>query len=68
MTEFSYDVSLSYLEGSLTGHKILQHGTDGFTYPPKEVMLWIFVTLTNPSTLARFEPVNLGSSGKHANN
>jgi hypothetical protein len=31
-------------------------------------MLWIFIALTNPSTLARFEPVNLGSSGKHANN
>ena len=31
----------------------LRHGTDGFTSPPKEDAL-------------RFEPVNLGTRGKHA--
>jgi hypothetical protein len=27
----------------------LRHGTDGFTSPPKEVVLRIFITLKNPS-------------------
>jgi hypothetical protein len=26
----------------------LRHGTDGFTSPPKEVVLRIFITLKNP--------------------
>jgi hypothetical protein len=43
----------------------LRHGTDGFTSPPKEVVLRIFITLKNPSSSAGFEPANLGSSGKH---
>jgi hypothetical protein len=29
----------------------LRHGTDGFTSPPKEVVLRIFITLKNPRTL-----------------
>jgi hypothetical protein len=29
----------------------LRHGTDGFTSPPKEVVLRIFITLKNPSRL-----------------
>jgi hypothetical protein len=45
----------------------LRHGTDGFTSPPKEVMLRIFITLKNPSTSAGIETANLGSSGEHAN-
>jgi hypothetical protein len=32
----------------------LQHGSDGFTSPPKEVMLWIF-RLKNPKASAEFE-------------
>jgi hypothetical protein len=44
-----------------------RHGTDGFTSPPKEVVLRIFITLQNPSSSAGVEPANLGSSGKHAN-
>jgi hypothetical protein len=44
----------------------LRHGTDDFTYPPKKVVLQIFITLKNPSFSAGFEPANLGSSGKHA--
>jgi hypothetical protein len=45
----------------------LRHGTDGFTSPLKEVVLWIFSTLKNPSTSVGIEPANLGSSGEHAN-
>jgi hypothetical protein len=45
----------------------LRHGTDGFTSPPKEVLLRIFITLKNPSTSVGIEPANLGSSGEHAN-
>jgi hypothetical protein len=41
--------------------------TDGFTSPPKEVVLRIFITLKNPSTSVGIEPPNLGSSGEHAN-
>jgi hypothetical protein len=46
----------------------IRHGTDGFTSPPKEVVLWIFITLKSPSSSAGFEPANLESSGKHNNN
>jgi hypothetical protein len=45
----------------------LRHGTDGFTSPPKEVVLRIFITLKNPSTSVGIEPANLGFSGEHAN-
>jgi hypothetical protein len=38
----------TYLKGSLTCHKILRHGTSGFTSHPKEGVLWIFITLKNP--------------------
>jgi hypothetical protein len=41
--------------------------TDGFTSPPKEVVLWIFVAHKNPSFSAGFEHADLESSGKHAN-
>jgi hypothetical protein len=41
----------------------LQHGTDGFTSPSKEGMLWIF-SLENPDG---FEPAILGARGQHAN-
>jgi hypothetical protein len=45
----------------------LRHGTNGFTSPPEEVVLRIFITLKNPSTSVGIEPANLGSSGEHAN-
>jgi hypothetical protein len=32
-----------------------------------EGVLRIFIALKNPSSLAGFEPANLGSKGKHAN-
>jgi hypothetical protein len=59
---------ISYLKGSLTCHKILRHGADGFTSPPKEVVLRIVIALKIPSLSAGFEPANLGSNGKHDNN
>jgi hypothetical protein len=45
---------------------MLQHGTDGFTSPLKEVVLRIFIAIKNPSS-AGFEPTNLEPSGKHDN-
>jgi hypothetical protein len=32
----------------------------------EEVVLQIFITLKSPSSSARFEPMNVGSNGKHA--
>jgi hypothetical protein len=56
------------LQGSLTCNKILWHGANSFTSPPKEVKLWISITLKNPLSSARFECMNLGSNGKHQYN
>jgi hypothetical protein len=53
-------------KGSLTCRKILRHGADSFTYPPKERVLRIFIALKNPSPSAGFEPANLGSNGKQS--
>jgi hypothetical protein len=58
-TNFTYEISLSYPQCSLTFRKILRYGTDGFNSPPKEVVLWIFIGLKirrfqqgmNPQTL-----------------
>jgi hypothetical protein len=47
--------------------KLLRHVTDGFTSPPKEVVLWIFIALKNPSFSAGFEPTNLRFHGKQDN-
>jgi hypothetical protein len=55
------------LQGSLTSHKILWHEVDDFTFPPKEVVLWIFIALKNPLSLAGFEPTNHGYNGKDNN-
>jgi hypothetical protein len=51
---------------SFTCHKCTTCGAPGFTSLPKEVMLQIFITIKNKSTLVEFEPMNLGSNGKHA--
>jgi hypothetical protein len=51
-------LSLWYFKRSLTRHKILQHGTSGFTSHVKEGVLRIFIALKNPS---------LATSGKHTN-
>jgi hypothetical protein len=54
-------LSLWDFKRSLTCHKILWHGTSGFTSHPKEGVLLIFITL------AGFKPATFGSSAKHAN-
>jgi hypothetical protein len=38
----------------------LRHGADGFTFPPKEDMLWIFMS-------PGFEPANSDTRDQHAN-
>jgi hypothetical protein len=40
----------------------LRHGINGFTYPPKEVMLRILIALKNPLSWVKFESVNCGST------
>jgi hypothetical protein len=40
---------------------------DGFTFPPKEVVLQIFIALNNSLPSAGFELANLRSNGKHVN-
>jgi hypothetical protein len=37
--------------------KILRHGADGFTSPPKEIVLRVFIALKNPSGL---NPLTVG--------
>jgi hypothetical protein len=51
----------------LTLRRLLRHGADGFTFPPKEDVLRIFIALKNSSLSAEFEPAILGSNCKHAN-
>jgi hypothetical protein len=43
-----------------TRHKILQRGADGFTSFPKEGMLQIFMTFTNPLPWLDLNPRTLG--------
>jgi hypothetical protein len=52
---------------SLIRRKILRGAADGFTSPPNEGVLRIIMTLKNASPFVRFEPANLGSNGKQAN-
>jgi hypothetical protein len=68
VANFAYEVPLSYSQGFLTCRKLLRHGTDDFTSPPKEVVLRTFIALKNQLSFAGFEPANLGFSGKDANN
>jgi hypothetical protein len=52
--------------GSLTCREISQHEIHVFTFPPREIVLWIFIALKNPSSSSGFEPANLGPNGRHA--
>jgi hypothetical protein len=45
----------------------LQHGTEDFTFPPKEGMFANFFALKNPTVSAGFEPANLNTRGQDAN-
>jgi hypothetical protein len=60
------ELSLSYSAGFFNMPYDLITWTDGFTFPPKEVVLRIFIVI-NPSLSAGFEPASLGSSVKHNN-
>jgi hypothetical protein len=53
--------------GSLTCRKILQHGAFSFSSYLMEGVLQIIITLESLIALAKFEPMTLGSSGKHTN-
>ena len=44
----------------------MRHGTNGFTYLPKEGGLRIFFGLKNPTASAGFEPANMGTKSQHA--
>jgi hypothetical protein len=54
-TEFWLSVFLSYLKGSFTFRTILRHGADNFAFPPKEVVLRIFIVslTTHPHLVLR---------------
>jgi hypothetical protein len=58
-------VFLSYLLDYLTCHKISRDGTDGFTSPPKDVVLRIFTAIKIPLSVAGSRPANLGPNDKH---
>jgi hypothetical protein len=53
-------------KGYLTCRKILRHGANGFTSPPKEDVLRIFIAVKYFS-LGRVEAANLVLNSKHAN-
>jgi hypothetical protein len=66
MVKFYLQYSSFIFVSFLTCPKILRHGTDCFTSPPKEVVLRISITLKNTASSARFEPLNLGPNGKNS--
>jgi hypothetical protein len=51
---------LFHTQSSLTCHKMLRHGTDGFTSPPKEGVMQIFIALKSPSPWRVLNPRSLG--------
>jgi hypothetical protein len=65
MMDEKWPVNLACDPDSHVNHRVLlhaanlRHGTDGFTSPLKEGMLWIFS--------AAFEPAVLVTRGQHAN-
>jgi hypothetical protein len=60
-SEYCLSVSISHFAVFLKCRKILRHGANGFTFPPNEVVLRIFIAIKNPSLWAWFEPANLPS-------
>jgi hypothetical protein len=58
--EFCLRSILSYSWGSLTCRKLLRHGTDGFTSPPKEVVLQFLSPLKIHRPQPGFNPRTLG--------
>jgi hypothetical protein len=62
--EFAVTKYLCSYKEFVTCCKILRHGSDGFTFPPKEGVLRIFIALKNPFPPAGYEPSSLRSNGK----
>jgi hypothetical protein len=61
---FAYQ-NLYHTSGNfLTRRKILRHGADCFSSPPKRVVLRILIALDNPLLSAGFKSSNLGFIGK----
>jgi hypothetical protein len=46
----------------------MRHGADGFTSPPQEGVMPIYITFKNSLPSAGIEPAKPGSNGKHAVN
>jgi hypothetical protein len=65
MINLAFEVSFSYFEVIFICRKVLWHGANDFTFPPKEGVLRFFMALKNP--LAGIEPANLVSNDNHAN-
>jgi hypothetical protein len=57
--EFCLNVDFHVTFGDFLHAVKLGRGTDGFTFPAKEGVLWIFAS-------AGCEPANLGTKGQHA--
>jgi hypothetical protein len=58
--EFFLQVSFRTLQGSLTCHKILRYGANGFTFPPKGDELRIFMAHKNLFPRPGLNPRTLG--------
>jgi hypothetical protein len=63
---FADKISISHSAGIFDVPLILRHGADGFTSPPKQGALKIFIARKNPSPSAWTEPGKLGLNYKHA--
>jgi hypothetical protein len=59
--------SLWDFNSSFSRHKILRHGTSGFTSHPKGRSAVDFYRALKSTALAGFEPDTFGPSGKHTN-
>jgi len=51
------NILFSYFEVIFNRRKILGHGADGFTSPPKEGVLRIFISVKNPSPRHGLHPM-----------
>jgi len=64
--EFCLNADLHVTFRNLLHAVKIRHGTDGFTSPPKEVVLRFFLGPKNPTASDECEPANLGTKGQHA--
>jgi hypothetical protein len=59
-------ISFHTLKYFFTFRKMLRHGADGFTYPPKNGVLRFFIVFKNSQPSDGIEATNLRSNCKHA--